>query len=321
MEPKTILIEQIIAYGVKLILDEVVDFIASIIKYNRSHHLTVSQLLSFKTIQSESVPMEVRKKIADYKYRLKCIISGIAAKVEEIKYKELDKSIGELSLMNTERQKVMAIYSSEKKVSLSFQTLSVVLELFTRANNILKERIEDPNGAPAFKEISFRLQNSILVFELLNFTINFIEKFRLQGHKEMTKVKSSVFEDIKSIEDRIKTEMENNLDKVSDITRMSVEEDISSYRQILRMMKSGWGKIDDEINRLYKSTEEYKSILDDLRMYRSSVGINIDVIALTAITRIVDKNVQLIKDMHHFKTDMLVSFTPFDYCRLIGKEM
>jgi hypothetical protein len=313
------IIEKIIAEGVKLLLREILNFIKTGMQYQAKWHLPASAILSDNILMNEKMPYEVKKLVADYKFNLRCIIAGIADQIEEEQYRNLDADIRKMELLPHERDKVTIIYDSQKKVSLSFQTLIVIVELFTKANDKIKHEIENRNNT-ANQSISLRLQNAVLVYELMNFVTAFVENFGLKGKAEITKIKHQVFADIESIEEKIKEKVVGKYNTVSDETRDSAIEDVANYKEILKSMKKRWDIIDKKVEDLENQVGEYKKILPDLEMYKSIAEIQIEILTLVAIMNIVEKNINLVKKLQHLKKVMLVSFTPQDYYELIGRQ-
>lgn len=313
------IIEKIIAEGVKLLLREILNFIKTGMQYQAKWHLPASAILSENILMNEKMPYEVKKLVAEYKFNLRCIIAGIADQIEEEEYRQLDIDIKQMELLPHERDKVTIIYESQKKVSLSFQTLNVIIRLFTEANDKIKQEIENPNKT-ANQSINLRLQNAVLVYELLNFVTAFVENFGLKGKIEISKIKHQVFADIQSIEEKIKDKVVGKYNTVSDETRNSAIEDVENYKEILSSMKKRWDVLDKKIEDIENQVGEYKTILPDLEMYKSIAEIQIEILTLVAIMNIVEKNISLVKKLQHLKKDMLVSFTPKDYYELIGRQ-
>lgn len=314
-----IIIEKIISEGVKLLLSEILNYIKTGMQYQAKFHLPSSAILSENIAFHDGMPNDVKKFVADYKYNLRCLIAGVADQIEAEQYKKLDADIKGMDLLSHERDKVTIIYDSQKKLSLSFQTLNVVIDLFTKANDKIKQEIDNTNKSTN-QNINLRLQNAILVYELLNFVTAFIENFSLKGKLEITNIKHQLLADIQSIEDKIQLKLIGKYASVSDETRNSAMEDVATYKEILYNMRKRWEVFDKKIEDLEQQIGEYKTILPDLEMYKSSTEIRIEILTLTAIMNIVEKNLNLVKRLHHLKKDMLVSFTPKDYYELIGKQ-
>ena len=319
MEIATIIMEKIISEGVRFLLSEISSYIKTTTQHQSSLNLPASAILSENILLNENLPSELKKYVEEYKHNLKCIIAGVAQQIEEQQYRKLDSDIEQMDLLPNERNKVTIIYASQKKISLSFQTLNVVIELFTRANDKIKQDIDNPKNN-VNQNINLRLQNAILVYELLNFATCFVEDFNLKGRADINKIKYQVFSDIKSIEEKIERKIEKKYGMVSDETRNSTMEDVENYRIILENMKKRWDVLDKKIDDLEQQVGIYKTILPDLEMYRSSAEVQIEILILFAIMNIVEKNINLVKKLQHLKKDILVSFTPKDYYELIGRQ-
>ncbi len=314
-----IIIERIISEGVKLLLSEIMNYIKTGMQYQAKLHLPSSAILSENILLHDKMPDEVKKFVANYKNNLKFIIAGIADKIEEEQYKKLDNDIKNMDLLSHERNKVTIIYDCQKTISLSFQTLNTVIDLFTRANDKVKQEIDNPNKTTN-QAINLRLQNAILVYELLNFVTSFVKNFSLKGKAEIGKIKNQLLLDIQSIESKIQQELIDKYSNVSDEVRISTMKDVEAYKEILNNMRKRWDIFDQKIEDLEQKVEEYKTILPDLEMYKATTEIQIEILTLTAIMNIVENNLNLVKRLHRLKRDMLVSFTPKDYYELIGRQ-
>lgn len=312
-------IEALIAEGVKFLLSEISEFVRKVLRHQSELQLPTSAMLSEKILLNGDMPYKLKKRVIEYKFNLKCIIVGIADLVEEKQYEDADRVIQNMNLLELEKLKVIQIVESQKRISLSFQTINIIIELFTKANDKIKEDIESSSND--FEEnINFRLQNAVLVYELINFVTLFIEDFSLTGKNELKKIKDEVFTDIKNIESKIKNEVVGKYEAVSSETKKSASAEVKNYRVILRNMKNRWRAVDSKVKNLELQIEEYKTLLPDLKMFKSLAEIQIDVLQLVAIMNIVEQNINIVKKIKHLKRDLLVSFTAEDYYELIGRQ-
>jgi hypothetical protein len=86
-------------------------------------------------------------------------------------------------LAYAERERANALVHAEKRMHISYQALRIAVEYFSELNENLLASIDRERSTA--REANLVLGNAITVFELTEFVIRYVERFRLDGHDDI----------------------------------------------------------------------------------------------------------------------------------------
>jgi hypothetical protein len=263
-------------------------------------------VISSNLLINRDLPHTVKNEIKEFQFNCKCIVMATAEFIEQYHYKSVDEVVNSMHLIEYDKERVRSIVDSQKKIGLSFQTLNIIIELFTRVNDKLKEEID--NAESREENLTARLKNAILVYELLNFIHDYIEEFSLNGKEDLNAIKTIIFEDIargelEQEELKLKLQATKKLD-----TKNNIEKQMKNRQAIWKIMKARWKGVDNKIKSIEAQILDIKEILPDLDAYRLDAKMQIDILSLTAIMNVLETNVEIIKNLKHLNWNYLVSF-------------
>ena len=155
------------------------------------------EILSTSLVANRSLHENIKKEIRQYGENLQKILLATADFIEEKKFTSVDQAVNSLDLSKYDKNRISKLLGAQKKIAFSFQTLNVAIELFSRVNESLLEKIKQSGSA--LENTKIRLQNAILVYELTQFVSNFIQEFGLIGVDDIGTIREEVFHDIERL--------------------------------------------------------------------------------------------------------------------------
>jgi len=288
------------------LINEISGGVQVALRSQRQWNLQSSKVISSNLLINRDLPHTVKNEIKEFQFNCKCIVMATAEFIEQYHYKSVDEVVNSMHLIEYDKERVRSIVDSQKKIGLSFQTLNIIIELFTRVNDKLKEEID--NAESREENLTARLKNAILVYELLNFIHDYIEEFSLNGKEDLNAIKTIIFEDIargelEQEELKLKLQATKKLD-----TKNNIEKQMKNRQAIWKIMKARWKGVDNKIKSIEAQILDIKEILPDLDAYRLDAKMQIDILSLTAIMNVLETNVEIIKNLKHLNWNYLVSF-------------
>lgn len=296
-------------------LDKGVDYF---VEFQNRTELKNIDILSSNILQGEYANRKVKKQIANYKSNLNKIIYGVAKYIEDKKFSSVNEAVSNLNLATYDKNRVSKLLNFQKKLSFSFETLNVVIELFSAVNESLLDKIKSSESQ--YEKTDLFLKNAILVYELIDFTHNFIIEYNLDGTDDIKNVKMEALEEIERTtkDDEILKEKLSNSPNVSERTKKMVEQDIESRNSIRELVKEKWKDFDHKILAMQEGVKSAQSITFDLDVLKDNARNHINILHIIAAVQVLEKNIEVVKSFSHIKDVKLAPLTPEDACNLLG---
>ncbi len=168
-------------------IDQIVDKHIKDVMGIRAHYPINDQaLLSTYIVNNRDIPEAVRNKIGKLHNKIRIIIQEVASRIEERKYQSAQEAIENMPLAYIDRQRANELIQADKKVHVSYQALKTTVELFADLNQMIIDKIERTESIQSETELI--LGNAILVYELTDFLIDYLERFTVQGISDVLKL-------------------------------------------------------------------------------------------------------------------------------------
>lgn len=307
--------------GANLVKQKLEDEAMHRMKIQEKVALRNSEILSGHIEISDSVPEKMKKMVTENKKNIRKVIESIASEAEENEYKLIEQSLNKMRFSKIDRQRLDNFFSSQKNLTLSFNSLKLVIDIFSKVNETVKQEIE------AFKKVGREaysqalLKHSILVYELTRFVINYIDSFNLQGVAELEAVEKEVLKDIHDNKDR-ELQQRKNLENNSSNVDLSVQKmafRMSEDRlEILELIEKKWEDFFTKVRSLENSLPTIKNLSGNLKIVQSNAERQIDIIQLITALQVLDSNLTILQEIAGLKAIELEPLTPQDACLLLG---
>src|SRR5262249_12003932 len=146
------------------------------------------------------VHKEIKEAVRQRRENVRKIAFATAYFIEQRTFETLDQAIEKAaeSMSLFERQRLQDLAASQRNIRLSHTTLSVVIEIFRRANALILVDIADlKDGGERIEKTKLYLKNAIVAHELASFVVDYLKEFSLRGVDDLKKIRSDVMSDIK----------------------------------------------------------------------------------------------------------------------------
>lgn len=321
MENNDAIREQILKEGAKAMEAEIEKNVNQVISENEKRwKLPIRDILSTSTMANKDLPASVKKQIEDCRLNLRKIIAGTASVIEKNKFSTVAQAIKKVDLFEHDKTKVINFFDAQQKLSYSFQTLSVTIELFTQVNDDIKKEIETLNKTDKSKTLKLRLINAVLVYELTDFVTYFVENFALVGREAINEIKNIVFKDLERGEKEDK-QLQSNLHSGRPEIMKIILRDINEREKVRKIIKDKWIAFESKIDEMENSVSNAMAVIPDLVNIRENAKNQIDTLSLVAIMQIIETNIEIVKSFPELTKNLLVPFSAEDACQILGIDV
>jgi hypothetical protein len=309
--------------ALNVVQETVVDkHIDQVLQVRQNFPLGNTEILSSNIAINRDVPAEIKQQIGTFQAKLRAVIERAALEIENYRYRSSEEAIAKMRLAYNERSQVNELLTADKKINISFQSLKVATELFSSLNDYVVQKIEEcEKSEDARLERELVLANAILVYELSDFLISYLESFKLQGAEEISKTQRYMNEKLTHLEeeqDGLRQRAES--DEIRDPqVKQQVLSNTENRKRAIQIVREEWNKYADVIEELRTSLGATKKEIPTLKLIRDDAKSQINVLEAAAVMQIVKSNVNALNSaILTLKNVKLVSLTPDRVIRLLN---
>ena len=287
-----------------------------------SMSLSNEQLLTTNLTINRELPKKFHSQVLMLGERIRRIIRAIAEKIEEENFKSVEEIISNIKYTKLQQKNITDLISAQKQIHISYESITLAVKLFCKINENLLEQIETSRKYKDYnQEADFLLKNAILVYELANAVVNFLEDFQIEGldainyiHQEIaTKIKNNKQEDEK-LKERCKSE------ELSPKIRSKTLETIESREEMRKIVEEQWKEFLHNLKQVEDNSNIVKRKVPDLEMVRDNAKNQLGFLQIMAITKMMKDNLDAIKGLLEIEDIPLAPITPENLCNLLGIE-
>lgn len=280
-------------------------------------------LLSSNISKVSSIPAQKKQQIANLQTKFAKIINSVANHIEEKKYESVEKAILDMqkkSQINAGQKNLMQqLVKSDKLFHISCQSLRVAVDFFIALNEYIVSEIEKCTDSE--QESRLVLGNAILVYELTDFVIKYLQSFKTEGVSDIYSVKKEIDQDIEKIKLDLqglknKAQQEGILPEL----RENILSNVLNREEAVKIMNNDWNEYLGEIKSFSdEMTNLTRQWLPNLELMRDDAKNQIAVLEIINIVRILKTNLTALKTtVTKLETMKLVSLSPDRVRRLLG---
>ncbi len=269
-------------------------------------------LLTTNISAIKDIPQNIRDRMSGFHKRVRVIIEKVAAQIEDRRYRVTEESIKDMKLSVNERSRVFSLIRAEKELQTSYGSLKTTVDVLTHMNDMILRRIEasEKSGDQAAERNLF-LANSILVSELTDYVIRYVEDFQIKGVDEIMRIQRS---EMKKLYDLQKTQSELKKRARSSSSpdfQQTTLASISALEESVDVIRQEWESYTEEVRDMQGRIGPIMTRLYDLKILRDLAGMQIRVFEAAAAVGILQRNILALQDaMKGLEKLQLASLTP-----------
>jgi len=281
--------------------------------------LSNRDMLTTSLTVNPNLPVEVKKQISMLSLKLQNIIWSVASQVESRKYEPYVQGLNDITFSAYHRKKATELVKADENINISLQAVKTTIGFFSKINRQILKEIEDCQTQGDVKtETKLILGNSILVYELANFTIKFLETFRLTGIDEISQIHNDTIKQI----DENKAEIEKLKKDVALLNEEFKDQRMSALEmrtQSLEEIRKEWDQYLKKIQDIQTNVKSVSNHLPTLKFIRDDAKNQISLIEILIITRLIGDSLEAVKTLVMELEDIdLVPLPPETVRRLLG---
>ena len=322
---KKILRDDFLKQGAELIQGELNEQSDFTIGLQQDIELKNIDLLSTNILVNKNLNSTIKNSVKEYSENIYKILLATAHFIEKEQFKTVDEAINELSLSKFDKTRLVNLVDSQKNLSFSYGTLSVVIEIFKISNNNILNEISKVGSVDTIEgrlnKTNLYLKNSIIVYELTNFVVAYLLDFKLNGLDEILTIKNEVFHDLKkSNEDDEK--LRKQAMKGNEQLKEMIISEINDRNNVREKIKEKWNIMISQIEGQKDTIKKAKGFVGDLTIVRDNARNRIDILNIAATTTLVENSINMISELSNNIQDW--TLPPLDEktaCELLGLEI
>lgn len=305
--------------GYQVVLSYLQDYTKKVRDIQEKYAFENREVMSPKLIDNPKLSAGERATLEELKRNLDKIIHEVAERVEKHRVVSYDDYTKRYELNAYDRLRVNSLVSSVRDINKSIQKIRFAFETFSRCSKfIIIELDECIKIGDYTKSKMFVLGNIMLIYELANYLINFLEKFEIDGIDEIIKLSQKELEKISNNMDKLQDLKEDaNSPVIDDIDAKVKEQVISNLNdreKALEEFKKQWDKYTEEIKGVQDKVGNLKNQIPTLKLIRDNAENQLDFFEIMKIFGIMMIAEAVRKSLDALRIDKL----PLDEIELIS---
>ncbi len=286
------------------------------------HHYPLGNLdllsVNIVTISAHNLPDQVKEDIGRLQEKIRIIIEEVAQRIEERKYKTAKEAIEKMGFAYTDRIKAIELVKADKKIQVSYQTLKTTIEYFSNLNQTIIQKLRKSPSVEL--ETNLVLGNAILIYEVTDFLINYIENFEINGLDDIFRLhkdtKSKV-QELRRKESQLREQVKS--EKVEAAIREQTLKDIETRERSIKTLEKEWEEYTTEMELFRGEVDVIHAKLPSLEAIRENAKRQLELISVVAILQVIKQNINAIQGaILTLEKIKLVSLNPTRIRRLLG---
>ncbi|MEM9538043.1 MAG: hypothetical protein AAGA60_00865 [Cyanobacteria bacterium P01_E01_bin.42] len=280
-------------------------------------------LLSTNISKASNIPTQVKQQVVELQAKFGKIIDSVAVYIEEKKYETAEQAIAEMQekqqVSIIQKEMMQKLVSSDKTFHISCQSLKVTVDFFAALNEYVIQEIEACSNLD--QESRLVLGNAVLVYELTDFVIKYLQSFKVEGVVGIQSIKNEIDRKIQKLETEIQAlKAKTDRKEIFKEVRDNILSNIAEREEAVSMMQEAWVEYLGEVKSISDdSTSFITKWIPNLELIRDDAKNQIGVLEILTIVRALKGNLIALKTaVTRLETMKLVSLSPDRVRRLLG---
>lgn len=263
-----------------------------LVHIQRDYSVTPGELVGDKVQGASQIPRRFKKKISQLQEMIRAEIIETAQRIENRNYQESETAVRQRSQI--QRNRASQLIVADKQISISNRSLYLAINHFTELNkDILAKLVQSEMAKDASTASRLLLANAVLVYELCDFVIHFIEGFRMLGIEELRMMKqesaTAIARSRQKYQELLREAMQPN---ISQEERWRTQQEAQDLEQALRRIEGEWESYWRQVEQANQIPQSYVTKLPDLRLMRKRAEARLDFLTLVELHGFINTNLR-----------------------------
>ena len=275
--------------GYQAVLTYLKDYTNKVRDIQQKYAFSNKDIMSPRLIDNSKLTLEEMATLAELKRKLDNIINEVASRVEKHRVVSYDDYTNRYELNSYDKLRVNSLVTSVQDINKSIQKIKFTVETFSRCNKyIIKELNECVERGDFAQSKTFVLGNMLLIYELANYLINFLEKFKLDGIDDMLQLSQKELEKISTTMQAVqKLKIDANSPEIDVKVKEQVISNLSDREKSLELFREEWDKYIAGINDLQSKVGSLTDKIPTLTLIRDNAQNQLDFFEIMKIFGII----------------------------------
>ena len=267
-----------------------------------NYSIDSSYLLSSSIYRATQVPDYIRAEVRSLHGRIRQLIEHIANLIEGGQYGNAEDYVRRLPARILQ-ERAAVLVRADKQLHVSFQTLRLTVEFFGKFNEAVLSVIEQE--ASAENQMQMMFGNAIMLYELTDFVIGFVENFTPGGLHDLEELHRQAQQHVETIRaDQQRLSESVDQDGIDQRVRKGILADVQNREKALKSYEEEWQRYIAEVQQFYGPVDEVRGQILSLQLIRENARVQIRVLQQVAMLRFLKQNTDSIRA----SVDVLASF-------------
>lgn len=276
-----------------------------------------SDLLSNRIGRARDIPGRLRADLSTLHKKIRATIEQMAWHIEDGKYAEAEEVIRGLHNFR-DRDRATRLLQADKEMRVSYEALRCTVDFFSEFNQEMIRKIQNEPNVQQERQMLFG--NAILIYELADFVIGYIENFRPAGFDDLNALHDEACRRVEAgREKEEELEASAKRDTVQSTARDAALKDIERRRAALDVFEKEWEQYVKEAKESYSQVAEVRNNIPTLEVIRDNALRQIDVLELLSMLGFLRQNAESVRHtVEKLQGFRLAPLTPSRVRRLLG---
>jgi hypothetical protein len=315
--------------GYQAVLTYLQDYTKKVRDIQEKYAFSNRDVMSPRLIDNPKLTSEELATLADLKRKLDHIIHEVAERVEKHRVISYDDYTQRYELNAYDKLRINSLVSSVRDINKSIQKIKFTVENFSRCNKYIINELDECIAKNDFsKSKMFVLGNMLLIYELANYLINFLESFKLDGVDDIVQLSQKEVEKISTTMQALqKLKLDADSPEIDPKVKDQVVSNLNDREKSLETFKEEWDKYTAGINDVQSKVGNLKDKIPTLKLIRDNAQNQLDffeimkIFGVMMVAETVRKNLDTL-EMVTLPLDEieLISLPPHKVHTLIGLD-
>lgn len=264
--------------GYQAVLTYLKDYTKKVREIQEKYAFSNKDIMSPSLVDNPKLSSDELAALAELKRNLDRIINEVAERVEKHRMVAYDDYTQKYELNAYDRLRVNSLAGSVQDINKSIQKIKFTVENFSRCNKFIITELDECIAQGDFnKSRMFVLGNILLIFELANYVINFLENFKLAGIDDILQLSQK---EIGKITDTMQALQKLKLDAdspdVDPKIKAQIIANLNDREKSLESFQEEWDKYTTGINDVQSKVGSLKDKIPTLKLIRDNAQNQLD---------------------------------------------
>ncbi len=275
--------------GYQAVLTYLKDYTNKVRDIQEKYAFSNKDIMSPKLIENSQLSFEEMASLVELKVKLDNIINEVAERVEKHRVVSYDDYTKRYELNAYDKLRVNSLVTSVQDINKSIQKIKFTVETFSRCNRyIINELNECAEKGDLAQSKMFILGNMLLIYELANYLINFLDKFKIDGIDDMLQLSQKEFEKINTTMQALqKLKIDADSPEIDPTVKDQVILNLNDREKSLESFREEWDKYIGGIIDLQSKVGSLKEKIPTLTLIRDNAQNQLDFFEIMKIFGII----------------------------------